>query len=102
MFQDSAWKTPALRRLARIFLSIDKEEDLLNFLRDLCTRDELVELSQRWKIAELLAAGHLYRSIAAKTKVSTTTVTRIAEWLEHGTGGYRATLKKINKQSKRQ
>lgn len=90
-----SWKTPALKKLCRAFLSCKTEAELLNFLRDLCTLEELVELSERWKIVELLAEGLTYRAIAEQTGVSTTTITRIAHWLNHGEGGYQAVLKKI-------
>lgn len=88
------WRTIKLKKLSRAILSIKKEKDLLNFLRDLCTLDELEELSRRWEIVLLLEKNIPYREIAQKTGVSTTTVTRIAWWLNHGEGGYREVLKK--------
>lgn len=91
------WKTLQLKALARAFLLLKNEVETLAFLRDLCTLEELAELSSRWEVARLLAAGHNYRAIAQKTGVSTTTITRIAHWLEHGEGGYRAALKSTKK-----
>ena len=76
-------------------MRLKTEPEAQNFLRDLCTLDELEELSTRWEIAQMLDGGLSYREIAKKTKVSTTTVTRIAYWLEHGEGGYRVALKNI-------
>jgi TrpR-related protein YerC/YecD len=61
-------------------------------LRDLCTRHELEELTARWTVVQLLDDGLSYRRIAEATGVSTTTITRINEWLNHGTGGYRVAL----------
>jgi TrpR-related protein YerC/YecD len=43
-------------------------------------------------VAQLLDEGLSYRRIAEATGVSTTTITRINEWLNHGTGGYRTVL----------
>ena len=74
-------------------LSLKNENDLLNFLRDLCTLEELDELSHRWETVELLDEGMSYREIAEKTGLSTTTITRIAHWLQHGEGGYQKALK---------
>ena len=88
------WRTPKLKKLAAALRSLSNEAELLNFLRDLCTLEELDELSTRWQVAKLLNQGESYRAIAQKTGVSTTTITRIAHWLEHGEGGYRAALKK--------
>lgn len=67
---------------------------MLNFLRDLCTLEELDELSSRWQVVELLDKGHSYREISKKTGLSTTTITRIAHWLKHGAGGYQTVIKK--------
>lgn len=91
------WKTPHLKSLASAIIALKKEEDLLNFLRDLCTADELKELSERWNIAQLLHKSYSYREIAEKTSASTTTVTRIAHWLNNGEGGYQAALQKTKK-----
>lgn len=91
----SSWKNKSLKRLVMVFLSLKNEKDLQNFLRDLCTREELEELSSRWRVVELLNKGLSYRAVAKEVGVSTTTVTRIADWLENGEGGYRAALKGI-------
>ena len=93
----TSWKTARLKKLTHALLSLKNETELLAFLRDLCTLEELEELSIRWEIAQMLAKGESYRAIAKKTGVSTTTITRIAWWLEHGEGGYRTALKKISK-----
>ena len=89
----SNWKTQKLKKLAQAFLSIKNEKAMVNFLRDLCTLEELEGMSSRWEVAALLGEGMSYRDIASKTGVSTTTVTRIAHWLNHGEGGYSAVLK---------
>jgi len=91
----SNWQTLKLKKLSQAFLGLKTESDILNFLRDLCTVDELEELSTRWEIAKMLDKGLPYREIARQTGVSTTTVTRIAYWLDHGEGGYKIALKKV-------
>jgi len=93
----STYKTPKLKKLTKTLLSIKNDKDMLHFLRDLCTIEELEELSSRWEVAGLINKGVSYRDIAKKTGVSTTTITRIAHWLNHGEGGYRAALEKIKK-----
>ena len=87
------WKTPKLKRLARILAHIDDEIIMTQFLRDLCTLEELRELSSRWEVVELLNKKIPYREIAEKTGVSTATITRIAQFLHHGEGGYQKALK---------
>ena len=89
-----SWKTAKLKQLARALRATQSEREMLSFLRDLCTPRELEEFAMRWHIAQRLHTGETYRVISAKTGISTTTVTRIAHWLEHGEGGYREALKR--------
>ena len=86
------WKTIKLKKLSRALLSIDKEIDMMNFLRDLCTLEELEEISTRLEAVKLINKGMSYREIAKKTGLSTTTVTRVAHWLKYGEGGYRSVV----------
>lgn len=67
-----------------------------NFFRDLCTAEELKEMTDRWEIARLVDAGLPYREIAARLKTSTTTVSRVAAWLNGGLGGYRLALDRLD------
>lgn len=86
------WKTKQLKKLASTFVSIKSENDMMSFLRDLCTLEELEEMSRRWEAVEMIDKGITYREISEKTGLSTTTVTRIAHWLNNGEGGYRQAL----------
>ena len=86
------WKTAKLKKLAKAFLSIKDEKHMLSFLKDLCTLEELEDLSTRWHIVGLLSEGKTYRVIAEKVGVSTTTVTRIAQSLNQGEGGYQRAI----------
>jgi len=90
------WKTTKLKKLSKAFLALHNEEDMLNFLRDLCTLEELEELSARWEAVQLIAQKISYRKISEKTGLSTTTVTRIAHWLYHGENGYKKALEKLS------
>lgn len=65
------------------------------FFRDLCTLEELAEMAKRWQAVKMLNKNRPYREIAKKTGLSTTTVTRVAHWLNYGEGGYKLILKRI-------
>lgn len=91
----SQWKTPKLKRLAQALVSLETEDEMLSFLRDVGTLRELRELANRWGAVLDLDAGKNYRDIAEDAGISTSTVTRIAHWLRHGEGGYRAALKRL-------
>jgi TrpR-related protein YerC/YecD len=73
-------------REAALFSAIASLRDageVQRFLADLCTRKELAEFSERWLIARLLATGqHSYRDISTLTGASTTTIGRVARFLE--------------------
>jgi len=86
------WKTKKLKSLADTLLSIHTQKDMLAFLRDIATLEELDALTTRWQAAKLILEGISYRDIAKKTGLSTATVTRVAHWVKHGEGGYTALL----------
>lgn len=86
-----------LDRLYDALLSLKNREECAAFLRDLCTVSELEALSERLAIAERVSKDESYLSIATDLGASTTTVTRVAHWLNHGMGGYRAVLNRLKK-----
>ena len=62
------------------------------------TSAEIKEFSKRWRIAQLLAEKKMsYIEIAKEVKTSTTTVTRVNEWLNNGKNGYKTALSRIKK-----
>lgn len=77
-------------------ISLKTTKEAQAFFRDLCTLDEIKEMSERWEIARLIDAGMPYRKIADKLQVSTTTVARVALWLNNGADGYRLILDRMN------
>lgn len=77
-------------------LSLKSIKEAKAYFRDLCTIDELKEMAERWQIAQMADKGRPYREIAEKLKVSTTTVGRVALWLNNGAGGYRLALDRKN------
>ena len=86
------WQTEQLDSLLDAIWSLETRAELQDFLRDLCTLNELETLAHRWEVARLLEQGLPYLEIAERTGASTTTVTRVAHWLRHGEGGYRLAL----------
>jgi TrpR-related protein YerC/YecD len=69
-------------------------DEVERFLRDLCTRSELDAMAHRWEVAKLLAEGLPYLEVSKRAHASTTTVTRVAQWLRNGEGGYELALKR--------
>jgi TrpR-related protein YerC/YecD len=92
MAQD--WRTPNVTALLDAVLSLETVDEASRFFRDLCTLGELHDMAQRWAVVRLLDQGLHYAEISTLTGASTATITRIASWLNHGEGGYRALLDK--------
>jgi TrpR-related protein YerC/YecD len=80
------------KALCSAFLKLKTEKEMAAFLRDLLTLPEVEEFANRLEIARLLKKGVSYLKIAQQTGVSTTTVTRVAQWLNSGCGGYKKVL----------
>jgi TrpR-related protein YerC/YecD len=93
MAQD--WRTHEVEELFGVIRRLETADETDRFFRDLCTLRELHDMSQRWAVARLLDAGLHYAEISQRTGASTATITRIASWLNHGEGGYRAMLDKL-------
>ncbi len=93
------WRTESVLALSEAIASLDDAEEVAGLLRDLCTRREITEMASRWQIVRLLDSGLSYRDIAQQTGASTATVTRVSQWLNHGTGGYQMALARFKETS---
>lgn len=87
--------------LADAVLTMQTRDETKRFLRDLCTFPELEALAHRWQIARLVDRGVPYVEIADRVPTSTATVTRVAQWLRHGAGGYRLALDRLERRGDR-
>jgi TrpR-related protein YerC/YecD len=90
------WRTPDVEALFKAILTLEDTEETERFFRDLCTLNELRDMAQRWAVVRMLDSGMHYAEISRETGASTATITRIASWLNHGEGGYRAMLDKLD------
>ena len=93
-------EVPGLDELADALLTMRDRDEMRRFLRDLCTLAELQALAHRWQIAGLLEQKRPYLEIADTVRTSTATVTRVAQWLNHGAGGYRVALDRAARRAK--
>jgi TrpR-related protein YerC/YecD len=86
------WRTADTTALFEAVLRLETTDEAERFFRDLCTLNEIHDMSQRWSIVRKLDEGLHYAQISRETGASTATITRIASWLNHGEGGYREAL----------
>lgn len=85
-----------IKELYKTIASLKNPEECKNFLRDLCTLSEIKAMSERWQVVKRVNKGTSYRDIAEQTGSSTATITRVAHWLHHGTGGYQLMLHRLS------
>ena len=94
------WPTKQHRDLFGAIASLRDQAEVERFLRDLCTRSELDAMAHRWEVAKLLEEGLPYLEVARRAHASTTTVTRVAQWLRNGEGGYELALRRRRRTSR--
>lgn len=94
--EKAIWKQENAATLAGVLAAISDISSMQDFLRDVMTEKEIVEISARLQAAIMLSQGRKYGEIIAATKLSSRTVARISDWLQNGTGGYRKVIESIH------
>ena len=82
--------------LLKSFLALETQEECLVFLEDLCTINEIEDMSHRIEIADLLNKGKTFNEVQDLTGASSTTVSRVSRCLKRG-NGYKTALKRVSK-----
>lgn len=93
--QKTILDNPEMCELFAAITAIKTPREAKFFLRDLCTLAELKEMATRWQVAKRVQEGLSYRNISKQTGASTATITRVANWLRHGMGGYKLMLSRF-------
>lgn len=75
---------------------LKSSKDLSNFIDDLLTEEEILDLAQRLKIAKLILEEKTYDEIAEKVGTSTSTVSKIGQVIKYGKGGLQKSLRRKN------
>ena len=70
------------------FFKIKTKKNLTNFIEDLFSPEETLDLAQRLKIAKLIFEGKTYEEITAQIPVSTSTISKIGQMIKFGKGGF--------------
>lgn len=88
----SIWDQRITQQLSGALVAITDQQLMKNFLRDVMTEKEIIEISSRLEAARLLTIGEKYTEITKKTKLSSRTVARISDWLKNGCTGYKTVI----------
>lgn len=91
-----SWYTKSTDELCEAFLSLKTKEECYAFLEDICTIKEILDLSQRLAVAQMLSQGISYTTICKETGASTATISRVSKCCEYGTGGYKNVIARLN------
>lgn len=90
------WHTESTDQLCSALLKLETVEDCYEFLDDICTVKEVLDISQRLSVAILLSQKSSYAEINAKTGASAATISRVSKCWEYGSGGYRKIISRLN------
>lgn len=90
-----SWHNESTDQLCDALLALKTKEECYQFLDDLCTIKELLDISQRLSVAGLLAEKTSYHEISRQTGASTATISRVSKCYEYGSGGYKMVLEKL-------
>ena len=92
-------RSEAMDRLFEVILSLKDVDECYAFFEDLCTVKELKDLSQRVDVARFLNQNLRYQEVAARTTVSSATISRVKKCLDYGTGGYKMVLQRLGEEA---
>ena len=92
-------KSESTDKLFDAILTLKNKEECYSFFEDLCTVNEIISLSQRFAVAQMLKEKKTYLDIAEKTGASTATISRVNRSLIYGCDGYDMVFKRMNKEN---
>jgi len=92
---ESRWRDPHVDRLFDALLTLRNREECYRFFEDLCTVGEIRAMAMRLYAAQLLKEGATYQEVAARTGMSSATISRIKRFLDYGADGYRLVLDRL-------
>lgn len=71
-------------------------EEYYEFFEDLCTINEIHDMTQRLEVAKMLRNGEKYDRIEEVTGASTATISRVKRCLQYGADGYEKVLERLD------
>lgn len=95
--RQAIWDSYSPQQFATVLAQITDTPLMQNFLRDVMTEKEIIEMSSRFQAACMLREGKKYTEIIEATKLSSRTIARISDWIQNGSGGYSAAIELTNR-----
>lgn len=88
-------KNPITSKLFKAILTLRTEDEFYSFFEDLCSIDELLEMSNRFRVAEMLYKNKKYTEINKLTGSSMGTISRINRCFKYGNNGYKLVFDRL-------
>lgn len=92
------WHNEGTDALCEALLLLKTKEECYDFLEDVCTIKEILDISQRLEVAKMLKEKRSYTAITKETGASAATISRVSRCLEYGSGGYRTVIERMNEE----
>ena len=89
----------SVKLLINAFMTLENEKECQEFLEDIMTTKEILDISQRVVVAKMLSEQAVYNKIAEETGASTATISRVNRSYSYGTGAYKKALERLEKNS---
>ena len=90
------WKNEENKNLVKAILALKTSSETERFLRDLLTEQEIIEFGKRLQTAKMLTNKIPYSTIEQITGLSSTTIARVAKWLNGTGGGYKTIINRLH------
>jgi len=81
-------------------LTLETVDECVRFFDDLCSVTELRAIEQRFQVARMLSAGHIYSEIQEKTGASSATISRVNRSLHYGADSYEFIFARLDEKNK--
>ena len=72
--------------LFELLASIENAKDMELLFADLCTKNEIEQMTQRLMAAKLLLQGKTYNQVIEETDISSATLSRVSNAVKYGNG----------------
>ena len=83
--------------ISTVLSELNNKIDIFDFMRDLLTRQEIVEFSRRFKVARMLKNKESYKKIEEELHMSSKNIAIISRNLKWERRGYDKAIKILNK-----
>ncbi len=76
-------------------------EEVKRFFKDLLSLSEVVMISRRIQIAQMLLEGKGYEEIRQELKVGFSNISQVERWLRNGFGGYKEIITRYHREKQK-